>query len=122
MVLRIFPEPSKKVSEEILTRCVKAFLDLIILSMLKSLPTHENDIIAKIDRTFHVLLSQSEIGPVFSRLREDGLIESNTSENGSMKKYTLTLKGLKRYTELLQNTEQIYHFLAYFTLLEEKET
>lgn len=119
--MRIILEPPTKCGEEIRTRCVKAFLDLIVMSILMIGPTHGYDIMARIHRHLYVFLSAGQVYPLFSRLERAGLIEARLSEDGRKKIFTLTNKGVRKYKEMLQETKQIYHMLGYFALLNEDQ-
>lgn len=120
-VTRIPHEPPTRLSEEVRTRCVKAFLDLIVMSILMVEPTHGYDIMAKIHRHLFVFLSAGQVYPLFSRLERDGLIEARLSEDGRRKIFTMTNRGMIKYKDMLHETKQIYHILAYFALLNEDQ-
>lgn len=92
---------------------------MIVMSILMNEPTHGYDIMAKIHRHLYVFLSAGQVYPLFTRLEREGLIEARLSEDGRRKVFTPTNKGIRRYREMLRETEQIYHLLAYFALLNE---
>jgi DNA-binding PadR family transcriptional regulator len=79
------------VSREIRYRCVRSFLDFIILGLIKKKPISGYDIITYIYDRFQILLSPGTVYPTLSALEEQGYITSFTEARKRL--YALTNKG-----------------------------
>ncbi len=79
-------------------KCVKLFLDLIVLSSLRSREMSGYDVMIAVYDKFRVLLSPGTIYPVLDTLRQKDLIEVKLTRRKKI--YTLTDKGVS-YTSLL---------------------
>jgi len=110
--MRIILNSSSDMKDKMRTRGVKAFLDLIVMSILMIAPTHGYDIMAQIHKHLHVFLSAGQVYPLFYRLERDGLIETIPSKNTRKKTFALTSKGVRSYREMLREVDQVYQMLA----------
>ncbi|MFQ6134944.1 MAG: PadR family transcriptional regulator, partial [Nitrososphaerales archaeon] len=88
------------VEQTVRHKCVKIFLDLIILSSLKSRELSGYDVMTVVYDKFHVLLSPGTIYPVLNSLKRQGLVQARPTKR--KKVYTLTDKG-STYTDLLSD-------------------
>ena len=87
----LIPNPDVTVSREIRYKCVRSFLEFIILGLIKKKPISGYDVITYIYDRFQILLSPGTVYPTLSALEEQGYI---TSFNEARKRlYTLTKKG-----------------------------
>ena len=87
----LIPNPDVTMSREIRYKCVRSFLEFIILGLIKKKPISGYDIITYIYDRFQILLSPGTVYPTLSALEEQGYI---TSFNEARKRlYTLTKKG-----------------------------
>lgn len=100
-----------KISNKFRTRCVRAFLDLIIMSILMKGPSHGYNIIARIHRHLLVLLSPGMIYPRLLSLEKEGLVEKKLSKNGRRKIYSLTSKGREKCKKMFFECKDIYRYL-----------
>jgi len=90
-VSNLIPNPDVTVSREIRYKCVRSFLEFIILGLIKKKPISGYDVITYIYDRFQILLSPGTVYPTLSALEEQGYI---TSFNEARKRlYTLTKKG-----------------------------
>ena len=87
----LIPNPDVTMSREIRYKCVRSFLEFIILGLIKKKPISGYDVITYIYDRFQILLSPGTVYPTLSALEEQGYI---TSFNEARKRlYTLTKKG-----------------------------
>jgi len=87
----LIPNVDINISREIRYRCVRSFLDFIILGLIKKKPISGYDVITYIYDRFQILLSPGTVYPTLSTLEEQGYI---TSFNEARKRlYALTKKG-----------------------------
>lgn len=92
-------------------KCVKTFLDVIILSSLKSREMSGYDIMTAVYDKYHVLLSPGTIYPILNSLKSRCLIQAKPSKR--KKVYTLTREGLT-YTDILcEEYSKFYSQLRY---------
>ena len=112
--VRIVSASVATLSNEFRTRCVKAFLDLIIMSILMKGPSHGYDLIARIHKHLLVLLSPGMVYPLLSSLEKKGLVEKKLSENGRRKIFFLTSGGREECKKMLRESKEIYRLLAFF--------
>jgi len=85
-------------SREIRYRCVRSFLDFIILGLIKKKPISGYDVITYIYDRFQILLSPGTVYPTLSILEEQGYITSFTEARKRL--YTLTKKGENILTQM----------------------
>ncbi len=92
------PDLNINVSREIRYRCVRSFLDFIILGLIKMKPISGYDVITYIYDRFQILLSPGTVYPTLSILEEQGYITSFTEARKRL--YTLTKKGESILTQM----------------------
>lgn len=87
------PHEGKEValSREVRYRCVRSFLDFIILGLIRRKPTTGYEIMTYIYDRFQILLSPGTVYPTLNTLEAQGLITSITESRKRI--YTLTKKG-----------------------------
>src|SRR3989304_2745684 len=96
-------------------RFAKAFLDLLILQMVKAKPTWGYDIIKKTETTYKLKLRHGALYPMLNKLKAKGLIKCRRElQKGRVRKiYEITTDGrkfLKAYHDFLKeqtNSENI---------------
>lgn len=99
------------VEQTVRHKCVKIFLDLIILSSLKRKELSGYDVMTVVYDKFHVLLSLGTIYPVLNSLKGKGLVQAKPTRR--KKVYTLTDRGMT-YTHLLsEEYDKFYSQLKY---------
>ena len=91
-------EKEQKLEERIHERHVKAFLDILILAILKGSPMYGYKIIAAIHREFGILLSPGSLYPLLHSLEKNKLIESRFHEGKIV--YTMTSNGKKIFQNI----------------------
>ncbi|MEM3387596.1 MAG: PadR family transcriptional regulator [Nitrososphaerales archaeon] len=79
------------VSREIRYKCVRSFLDFIILGLIRKKPISGYDVITYIYDRFQILLSPGTVYPTLNTLEEQGLVSSFADSRKKL--YTLTKKG-----------------------------
>jgi len=94
----LVPDLNINVSREIRYRCVRSFLDFIILGLIKMKPISGYDVITYIYDRFQILLSPGTVYPTLSILEEQGYITSFTEARKRL--YTLTKKGESILTQM----------------------
>mgnify|MGYP000175393020 CR=1 FL=1 len=92
------PDLNINVSREIRYRCVRSFLDFIILGLIKMKPISGYDVITYIYDRFQILLSPGTVYPTLSILEAQGYITSFTEARKRL--YTLTKKGESILTQM----------------------
>ena len=95
-------EKERKSEERITERHVKAFLDLLILTILNGKPMYGYKIIAAVHNEFGVLLSPGSLYPLLHALEKKRMVESQFQ--GGRIFYSVTLNGKK----IFQNTIMEY--------------
>lgn len=83
------------VISEMRERFIKAFLDLLILALVKDHPRCGYDILATIHREFNVLISPGTLYPMLHMLERQGFIESKLVNR--KRNYFISRKGLERF-------------------------
>lgn len=78
---------------EVRERFIKAFLDLLILALVKDQPRCGYDILATIHREFNILISPGTLYPLLHMLEENELIESTLFQR--KRNYFISKKGLE---------------------------
>lgn len=78
---------------EVRERFIKAFLDILILALVKDQPRCGYDILATIHREFNILISPGTLYPLLHMLEENGLIESILVKR--KRNYFISQKGLE---------------------------
>jgi PadR family transcriptional regulator PadR len=84
---------------EVVARHVKAFLDIVVLTMLNDKPLYGYKLIAAVHREFRVLLSPGSLYPLLHSLEGNKLIDSRFQ--GGKIVYTVTPKGKKKFKNVL---------------------
>ena len=79
---------------ELAGHLVKAFLDVIVLNLLKNEASHGYKMIADIHTEYNVLLSPGTLYPLLYSLHKENLVSVETEKRKKI--YTLTEKGEKR--------------------------
>jgi len=99
--------------EEPIKNLVKAFLDMIVLSMLNGQPEHGYKIIADLHKIFGVLLSPGTLYPLLYRLESEKLLK--VKEIKRRKLYDLTPLGRKKVSNVIRShrktSEKIFRFI-----------
>lgn len=80
-----------QIEDMIIRRCVKSFLDVIILDTLRNGGSSGYDILNKVYEKFDVLLSASAIYSVLDSLKDKRLV--NAEHDGRRKIFSLTREG-----------------------------
>lgn len=95
------------------THLVKTFLDIIVLKMLETNPTHGYALIAEIHKRFDVLLSPGTLYPLLYSLEKKDYI--NIQKDGRRKNYYLTTQGEIQTQKVINlykdNIRQLMRFL-----------
>ena len=98
--------------EKCITKLVKSFLDIIVLSILNNGPQHGYKIIADIHRNFGVLLSPGTLYPFLYSLEESKLVEVKAEKR--KKVYFITSLGRREMFNMCKyyklNIEKIFNF------------
>lgn len=84
--------------DRIITRHVKAFLDVVILAMLNGTPMYGYKLIALVHREFGVLLSPGSLYPLLHTLEENKLIKARFQ--GGKIVYEVTGIGKKKFEKV----------------------
>ena len=99
-----------KVPSNIKQRFARNFLDILVLTIIKSRPTWGYRIITDIRENFNVKIGYGTIYPLLKSLKTKGLIKSRSKISNRRKIYEITVKGLEvidSYTELLKDQLQL---------------
>lgn len=99
-----------KAPSNIKQRFARSFLDMLVLTIIRSRPTWGYRIIADIQENFGVNICYGTIYPLLKSLKTKSLIKSRPKMGNRRKIYEITLKGLEvinSYTELLKDQLQL---------------
>jgi len=99
-----------KASSNIKQRFARSFLDVLVLTIIKSRPTWGYRIIADIRENFSLKIGYGTIYPLLKSLKTKGLIKNRLKISNRRKIYEITPKGLEvinSYTELLKDQLQL---------------
>jgi len=91
-------------------RLIKSFLDVLILSELKSGSMSGYDVIAFVHNKYRLLVSSGTVYSLLYSLERDGLVEGRWNQRKRI--YTLTEKGEKTIEAVLKANEKIKGFLV----------
>lgn len=87
--------------EEMRGRIVKAFLDILILTESRNKPIGGYDVIAFVNKKFHILLSSGTVYSTLYSLERDGLIQANFVRRSRVYKLTdIWEKTIQAYLNL----------------------
>jgi DNA-binding PadR family transcriptional regulator len=99
----------EKMLQELYRRCIKTFLDVLILARLKNQPMSGYDVLQFIHRKFGMLLSSGSVYSTLYSMERSGRIKSR--EIGRKRVYTLT-EDAKRNIDTIKYTEhEIQNFI-----------
>ncbi len=99
-----------EVTLNIKQRFARSFLDMIVLSIIRSRPIWGYRIIANMNENFGVKIGYGTMYPLLKSLRTKALIKSGSKRGERRKIYEITIKGRKvinLYTELLKEQLQL---------------
>jgi DNA-binding PadR family transcriptional regulator len=99
-----------KILDELNERVIKSFLDIVVMSKLKTEALSGYDFIAYINRRFDILISAGTVYSLLYSLERKQLIEGSGEERG--RTYKLTKKGNETIDIILKENRQIEAFLA----------
>jgi len=100
-----------KILKEFHERIVRSFIDIIILAELKKgCPMSGYDVIAFINKKFHLLMSSGTVYNILYGLERKGLIKNMLSRRKRV--YKLTDKGEKTINIILKSHAKIENFMA----------
>ncbi len=85
--------------ERIVTRHVKTFLDIVVLTMLNGKPMYGYKLIAAVHNEFGVLLSPGSLYPLLHSLEDNKLVKS--SFHGGKIVYEVTRNGKNKFKSVL---------------------
>jgi DNA-binding PadR family transcriptional regulator len=99
-----------KILDEINERVIKNFLDIVVMSKLKTESLSGYDFIAYINRRFNMLISAGTVYSLLYALERKQLIEGSGEER--RRTYKLTEKGTATINVILKENHQIEGFMA----------
>ena len=91
-------------------RFARSFLDIVVLTIIRSRPTWGYRIITDIRENFGVNIGYGTMYPLLKSLKTKGLIKSRSKISNRRKIYEITVKGLEvinSYNELLKDQLQL---------------
>jgi DNA-binding PadR family transcriptional regulator len=90
-------------------RIIKNFMDVLILTELRTGPLSGYDVIGFIHNRFHLLVSSGTVYSLLYSLERSGLIEGKWNERKRV--YKLTEKGERTINTILGANEKIHYFI-----------
>jgi DNA-binding PadR family transcriptional regulator len=90
-------------------RIIKNFMDILILTELRSGPLSGYDVIGFIHNKFHLLVSSGTVYSLLYSLERGGLIEGKWNERKRV--YKLTDKGERTISAVLGANDKIHYFI-----------
>jgi DNA-binding PadR family transcriptional regulator len=90
-------------------RIIKGFMDIIVLSKLRSSSLSGYDIIAFIHDKYGLLISSGTVYSLLYSLERDGLIKGRLHDRRRI--YTLTRKGEETIKLVLQSSDKLQKFV-----------
>lgn len=99
-----------KILKKIHERMIKSFMDIIIMSELRSAPLSGYDVISYINTKFSILVSSGTVYALLYSPERNGLIEGIWVEK--KRTYKLTEKGEKTIATILNSHEKIAGFMS----------
>lgn len=90
-------------------RIIKNFMDILILTELRSGALSGYDVIGFIHNKFHLLVSSGTVYSLLYSLERSGLIEGKWNERKRV--YKLTDKGERTITAILGANDKIHYFI-----------
>jgi len=102
-------------SEKLRRRMIKNFMDVLILTEMKTRSLSGYDVISLIHRRFDVLVSSGTVYSLLYSLERDGLIKG--IENRGKRVYVLTERGEQDIKVIARANEEIQNFLRNISLL-----
>jgi DNA-binding PadR family transcriptional regulator len=90
-------------------RIIKNFMDVLVLTELRTGPLSGYDVIGFIHNKFHLLVSSGTVYSLLYSLERDGLIEGKWNERKRV--YKLTEKGEKTISVILGANDKIHYFI-----------
>jgi DNA-binding PadR family transcriptional regulator len=99
-----------KILDELNERVIKSFLDIVVMTKLKSETLSGYDFIAFINKRFNMLISAGTVYSLLYALERKQLIEGSGEERRRV--YKLTEKGKTTIDVILKENRQIEGFMA----------
>jgi DNA-binding PadR family transcriptional regulator len=100
-----------KRNDELTTRIIKNFSDILILKYLKIHPLSSGyEILKHLHETYNIVFSPGTIYHEIYMLERDSIIKSEGDANGRM--YSLTAKGEKTLMATIKEGEKIQELIA----------
>jgi DNA-binding PadR family transcriptional regulator len=99
-----------RVLRDMQERMIKNFMDVIVMTELRSGPLSGYDVISYINSKFNVLMSSGTVYSFLYSLERNGLVEGVWKER--KRTYELTEKGEETITTILGAQEKIKAFLS----------
>lgn len=91
-------------------RVVKNFMDVLVMTELRSNPLSGYDVISLVHKKFNLLVSSGTVYSLLYSLERDGLIEGQLNDRKRV--YVLTEKGEKTIDSILNANDQIQGMLV----------
>jgi len=99
-----------KILKKMHERTIKSFMDVVIMSEIRSTPLSGYDVISYINNKFNILVSSGTVYALLYSLERNGLVEGTWIEK--KRTYKLTEKGEKTIATILSAHEKIVSFMS----------